>query len=306
MICFTIAMTTTAQVNLEDGLVGYFPLNGNADDYSALEIHGVNYGATPTTNEAGVINSAMNFSQSGTNYVSAGNDLRGITDQMTLSFWFKTTSMEYEFMVEKYDWSRDAGFIVSLIDGGVALHGRDGSGQYVGPPEVGSYADGEWHHVLAIIDRNEWLIYVDCKKMQDYTTTTANPNIAVNSPLSFGRYAYYNSNHLNGSLDEIRIYNRILTARERNELCRNISARMDEMDDVFVLYPNPTNGIIHIKGIERLGGSFNVEIRDYAGQLIRSANVSDIDISDLASGIYFVELLDAENQKVFQKKIIKN
>ena len=52
-----------AQVNLANGLVGYYPFNGNALDYSGNGNNGIPAGsAAPTTDQWGNANAAYNFS----------------------------------------------------------------------------------------------------------------------------------------------------------------------------------------------------------------------------------------------------
>ena len=50
-----------AQVNLNQGLVAYYPFNGNANDVSGNNINGVVSNATLTTDKFGASNSAYDF-----------------------------------------------------------------------------------------------------------------------------------------------------------------------------------------------------------------------------------------------------
>ncbi len=71
--------------------------------------------------------------------------------------------------------------------------------------------------------------------------------------------------------------------------------------DLFILYPNPTEGMIRISSQNRLS---KVDILSELGQLIFSATDTDeIDVSHLQSGIYIVRVMDI-NQQVGMKKLI--
>ena len=65
-----IAVNSHAQSYLTNGLVAYFPFNGNANDATANGNNGTNYGATLTTNRFGMSNSAFNFN--GSSYINVG------------------------------------------------------------------------------------------------------------------------------------------------------------------------------------------------------------------------------------------
>ena len=72
---------------LSDGLVAYYPFDGNADDASANGLHGVVHGATPAANRFGSPDSAYWFD--GINdYISVeDSDLLDV-NEFTASVWF--------------------------------------------------------------------------------------------------------------------------------------------------------------------------------------------------------------------------
>jgi hypothetical protein len=67
----------------------------------------------------------------------------------------------------------------------------------------------------------------------------------------------------------------------------------------FSIYPNPTSGLINIssdKLIER------VIVRNVLGEIVSESNESQIDISNQANGVYFVEVITTKGK--FSKKVI--
>ena len=52
-------------------------------------------------------------------------------------------------------------------------------------------------------------------------------------------------------------------------------------------YPNPTNGIVELQGIN---GSSKVDVYNCAGKYLQSTSRSTIDLSDYPSGIYFLKV----------------
>ena len=68
------------------------------------------------------------------------------------------------------------------------------------------------------------------------------------------------------------------------------------------VYPNPTSGVLNVQ----INGSFNATVYNYQGQVVMRNNVNNgqIDMSGLASGVYFVEIRTNDNVSV-EKVIVK-
>ncbi len=77
---------------LEDGLVAYYPFNGNANDESGNGNNGVVYGATLTSDRYGNANSAYEFD--GVNdFISVATGLN-FDSQFSISFWIKPADLQ--------------------------------------------------------------------------------------------------------------------------------------------------------------------------------------------------------------------
>lgn len=85
--------TASAQSWLTNGLVAYYPFNGNANDESGKGDHGIVYGATLASDRFGVPNRAYFFDpEYYTAVATAGTNLPLGTAQKTFSCWFRTTT----------------------------------------------------------------------------------------------------------------------------------------------------------------------------------------------------------------------
>ncbi|MCB0814438.1 MAG: hypothetical protein KDB87_14920, partial [Flavobacteriales bacterium] len=74
-----------------NGLVAWYPFNGNADDESGNGHDGVNHGAVLTADRNGLTNAALSFDGS-TSWVEVTDPLLGSTlSSHTISAWFKST-----------------------------------------------------------------------------------------------------------------------------------------------------------------------------------------------------------------------
>ena len=83
--------------------------------------------------------------------------------------------------------------------------------------------------------------------------------------------------------------------------CRNRSVITIE-DKEISLYPNPTTGIVYIK----LDNAFDAVVYNYQGQVVKREydNEGQLDLSNLSTGVYFVEIRDGQNVMI-EKVIVK-
>ncbi|HHZ65245.1 MAG TPA: T9SS type A sorting domain-containing protein [Flavobacteriales bacterium] len=72
----------------------------------------------------------------------------------------------------------------------------------------------------------------------------------------------------------------------------------NKVSDILI-HPNPTTGILTIEGVE---GS--VSVYDIYGRMVLTTNSNTLDISQAATGIYFVRIVD-EQGRVYSQKVIK-
>lgn len=74
--------------------------------------------------------------------------------------------------------------------------------------------------------------------------------------------------------------------------------------DVFDIYPNPVNNILYIRSQSQDGSEWNYEFRTYDGKIISKnsfTNEYEIGVSNLPSGVYFLNIHDGE--RVVHEKV---
>lgn len=205
------------------GLVAYFPMNGNFTDAGPYGIAGTNSGATATTNYAGSANAAMAFAnpastvpQYATHAINANTSF-GIAQNFTITF---TTYASSPYI-------HPGGFYDNNLNTngpGVWYWAANGFPQIqfnfanasVGTTN-GAFPYDTWKHVACVRSGTSMMIYIN--GVLNATTTTGSSTPVYNIPARFGSMAYYlysppQYNGLNGKMDELRIYNRALTAAE--------------------------------------------------------------------------------------------
>lgn len=146
------------------------------------------------------------------------------SDKVTLSFWIKTNQQTIGTIVELTENYGGNGFMAAVNNrqaGGLDFTTYEGGFSGVQTPMV--LNNTIWQHVIVEIDRNGSepdlaAIYID----NELKATANNDNVNTSGSfeidyLFIGSRAT-NSQFFNGSLQDMRIYNRILTAAERTAL----------------------------------------------------------------------------------------
>jgi len=226
----------TQGTTLDSGLVGHWTFDGpdmisNVADVSGQENHGTVEGQTSTTTAIGKLGQALEFDGSD-DYVDVGapSDVNWGSGDGSVSAWVKTSA----------DFSSVYGVVVinGAGQGGQKSYVLHLSGAEVNYPRfdiddnsslkkvVGDAAinDGEWHHLVGVRDANFLRLYVDGVAMTP-TDITGFGDVDDTEGLTFGATnngegGRGNGQWFDGLIDEVRIYNRALSAEEVTQLYR--------------------------------------------------------------------------------------
>ena len=229
-LAFLVAVDTVS-ADLTEGLVAYYPFNGNANDESFNGHTGTVYGATLTTDRFGNTNSAYHFDGLATQYIEVphSSSLENL-DQLTLAVWvnsFISGDDNLPFILGKCsqnDWSYAAyalGRTRWVYDGTFRARLRNNSGTN---PEFGGITQpqaNQWYHLALIYDSMEASLWVNGVKEGSIpfsgTLVSLDP---TNAPLRIGTMKGISDNQYvwNGIIDDVHIYNRALTNSEVTQL----------------------------------------------------------------------------------------
>ncbi len=199
----------TDTLGLEDGLVGWWPLNGNANDNSVNGKNGTVVGASPTTGQGGASNTAYSFNGT-SSYISlpgtwGGSDM----NEMTVSAWYYVVADTGTFatLVEP----TDAAFIhMHLYPSSTGRVYTDTG--YSAPANIPQTPVGAWHNLVVSSKSGNTAAYLD-GVLQGAVDTSTYSYIQSTSTLQIGR-GYSGARYFNGKIDDVRIYNRALTTTD--------------------------------------------------------------------------------------------
>jgi len=144
---------------------------------------------------------------------------------LSISAWFKTTYVTQDKqIVGKYYWSPNANGFQAYIsyDGYPTFIAYSvGSSSAFTATSFGSLNDGNWHHVVFTFENDTKYIriYVDGDEdtSSPYTCLYTLVYIVDSTPIYVGTN-YWQDNGFVGSLDEIGVWNRVLSATEVSDL----------------------------------------------------------------------------------------
>ena len=200
--------------NLKAGLKAYYPFSGNANDVSGNNNNGTVTGATLTTDRFGNANSAYSFN--GSSFIDLGN-ISGVgyssSQDITMSFWINEGASGT--VISKYT-NLDApnsNFFFAKATSSAQVAGN-GTNSFT----ANNITDYRWTNYVFIASAgtNKSFIYRNGILV---ATGSLNANGSLSATkIMLGRLMGSPSNFYTGKIDDVFIYNRVLTAAEIAQL----------------------------------------------------------------------------------------
>lgn len=217
MAIIALSINAFAQIP-SNGLIGWYPFNGNADDESVNTNDGTVTGATLTTDRFGNTTSAYSFNGI-SNKISVPNiAIQGANDR-TISFWINTASTVSPSMIISTGSS-------NFDNGGTFNLRLDNQNRFIGfmggcftqggydyiPSGTTVLNNGSWHFILATYTSGTLKLYVD--GVLEHTSSLNLNTVGQSNFIGVSQYQPANSNWFNGKIDDVGFWNRVLTPSE--------------------------------------------------------------------------------------------
>ena len=220
-----LATTTYAQVPNyvpTNGLVGWWPFNGNANDESGNGNNGTVNGATLTSDRNGVTNTAYSFDGNG-DFINCGNlPSVNITGNVSISVWLKISDFNNDHgIVSKsglYDLITNSNNSNPPLD---KIRWNAGNSFLFSGPSIQL---NQWIHIISVYNHlSGHEIYMNgILVSSDNITGSVQPNTTYD--LYLGSHQPFNVNYWSwsGKLDDVGIWNRALTQQEITNLYNGV------------------------------------------------------------------------------------
>jgi hypothetical protein len=224
----------TLPANLQQGLAGYWPFCGNANDESGNGNNGTINGATLTTDRFGNVGKAYQF-DGVDDWIQVEDDSTLRLENGTVTAWLKYASLEKMALIYKQDledpYQIMSNYAVELNDYfqiagiGPRILGNYSNG--CDPAQGGNWtyftpgsdlSDSFWHQLTLVYDDSLMKIFIDGNLAGSITTPNQKMNACPGSELFFGRAWQQFPLWYQGQLDDIAIWNRALSSEEITQL----------------------------------------------------------------------------------------
>jgi len=220
-----VACTTdTLQILGDTSCVAAYRLNGDATDLSG----NYNGSATSVTYVAGKFGDAGYFN--GTTSFIDTNYTIPASSTYSVSVWFKTNSTAGKTLFSDYNaGGADRSTRASLIirsDGKFLFSLGNNSSSWSNFTSVDAtpYVDNNWHNLVLVINGTSVKLYADgnTTPIGDLTSTVS-AGTAADYSISLGVAGEANALYLNGSIDQVRIFNKAISAAEVTTLYNEVA-----------------------------------------------------------------------------------
>jgi hypothetical protein len=216
-----LAATAYSQSFLTNGLVVYYPFNGNANDASGNGNNGTVYGAALTNDRFGIPNRAYSFN--GTSMIQIPDTIFGPTVQaVTVSLWVTTGNGPFDSWQELFCKGSQNGEMGMNITSG-RIHFLPVLAGYPGTYEAtASVLSNSVMHLVGIYQQGQTVSLYTNGVFASSTNVPAANLSAVSFPVlsALGMYDYTPGPYagFQGVIDDVRIYTRALSASEVQQL----------------------------------------------------------------------------------------
>lgn len=329
------------------GLVAHWPFSGNANDATGKGHNGSMSNVTPVAGKGGLPNSAIQFSGSPSSIITVPYqpDLnltnytfcavvkpegfytgtcqiscllaRGNDNSNPGAYFLSMTDNVFDSTCNNMDTNK----VVFTCGGGPSNYPYHYSWAY--SPTVHTQ---QWYCVIGTFDGSIFKIYIDGQLKS--TAAPQSPAVPIGTStngLSIGGTIFGNATQypywFKGVMDDMRIYNRVLSENEIANYCNPVgdggsdtTAGVNNIEQNLLveIAPNPNSGSFSVRG-NITSSSAAIEVYNTVGQLVIRKDLSPvnstiderIDLQDAANGIYFVKVTGGQESKTYRMVIQK-
>jgi hypothetical protein len=231
VIALVVCLFSNAQAQVpsyvpSNGLVGWWPFNGNANDESGIGNNGAANGATLTTDRYGVANKAYSFD--GVNDFIDFGDIQSLNNSnaFSVSAFFNynfppTFPNDWYSVVADGSYADLNGWGILIKADQILMRELDG---FNGVNLNYTFLQNNWYHVVATCESDSLKIFVNGEFIGGSLNLQPNLTLNTSNSLRAGNGAMTNvppNSHpyyFSGKIDDIGIWNRALTQQEITNL----------------------------------------------------------------------------------------
>ncbi len=283
-------------------IVADYTFDGTLNDINGAYPFSSQAGMSYGTDRSGVADKALYINGTGTTATLELFALPSGNSSRTFSIWIKPTQVNAVNRIFSYGQPfGDAAYVATVDPNSVSNSTYLSNVLFYEPTTVNT-----WKHMVFTYEQTTSTvrIYLNGEFKTSGTFSSLGTSEYVTA-LYLGSLFGGTTQRYFGFVDDLKIYNYTLSDAQVLNLYNTNSLTSENFNtnnlDVK-LYPNPVRDILNIE-IE--SDIQSIEIYNIQGQKVLSSNQKQINVSDLASGMYLVRIQDIDNNIATKKIVIK-
>ena len=280
-------------------LIANYTFDNTLNDVNGTNAFASQPGMTYGTDRLNIANKALFINGTGTT-VSLANLPVGNSSR-TFSLWIKPTQFNGANRILSYGMpTTNLAYGISFDANKIYNFNWESNVFFTQTPVL-----NVWKHIVCTYEQTTSTVSIYINGISVASIPYFSMNTANNGILYLGSLFGETGSTYIGYVDDLQIYNYALSQAEVTSLYTNntlSSSDFSQNNLEVALYPNPVNDLLNIETALELQ---SVEIYNIQGQKVLSSNQKQINVSDLASGMYMVRIQDAENNIATKKIVIK-
>lgn len=337
-----VTVYDTVRNHYQEGLISYYPFDGDASDHGTLGKDGKVVGAKLTEDRKGKANSAYYF-DGNDDYIEIPDSL-AICDDFTIAFWAKSESTGTgNILCDGSVRASGNDFLINFRNDDIGIR-ADKTGsilnlEYSSPKSLsGLKLRNKWVHVTWVMKSNYSKLYLNGDEIASLDIKGSNKGFHDAYTYIGARKVWSTmDSFFKGSLDDIRIYNTPLRTAQVSALYRDEAIELDTISTVYErisvtdtlvidavltgysapfnqntlkIYPNPAKDHVCINtGNYNLMNGYKIRIFNQLGVTVFETEVEEvlyeINLSTwTGKGLYFLQLIDNRGNIMDIRKIV--
>ncbi len=299
-----------------NGLVAWWPFNGNAIDESGNINDGTVNGPTLIADRYSNSSSAYLWNNSSDKIIVVSNPQTQLTASFTISAWINPinstygTGPNYHAIIEKWGSTGDASYLIGLRPTGVPFVNTHDGSLTTGLDALQSVPQNTWTNIVYTQNADTGNIFIN--GVLDTSRTGMVIPLVMNNDLIFGSNDSYNSgwagDAFEGIIDDIGMWNRPLTENEVLSLYQSANSTAlleNSILNQLIIFQSPVNDKLtftfnSVNSSATIIALYNLSGQEVSKEIFQFSTAGykeiTIPISGMKNGIYTLQLIQGALQ----------